>query len=179
MLAALRLDGTTKAPITVRRVRMDGGQQVKGKWEELKNPEANFFGLRYRDDDALYLISIDDKKIREMASEMGEKIGIELTLLHIWLVNDVIPKATPVEYFSDFEKADQAVGKGEYQLAVFIPAMKKHDVILKAMVEKKPVPEKATCFAQSQKPELSSGASLKGNPANNPARSLTNLLKPS
>ena len=148
MLAALKLNG--KNDIEGRPLAGHPPNQTKGAWQCL-SPNVVYFGLQFKGDDTFYLITIDDIKLAEMAAKMGEKIGLELTLLHIWLVNKVIPKATPVAYFSSVEKVDRAIKKSGYQLGIYLPAMEKDDVILKAVWEKKPIPEKATCFRPKAK----------------------------
>jgi len=147
MLAALEL--AEKEAIEAREITGRPPKQKKGSWQCLSK-DVVYFGLQFENGDVYYLITIDDVKLTQMASKMGEKICLELTLLHIWLVNRVIPKATPVEYLSSVEEVEEAIKNG-YKLAVYIPAMKKEEIILKAVWEKKPVPERATCFRPKAK----------------------------
>lgn len=148
MLAALKL--CDKADIEGRVIVGRKPHSKKGAWQCLSQ-NIIYFGLQFKGRDKYFLITIDDIKLAEMAAKIGEKVCLELTLLHFWLVNRVIPKATPVEYLSSVEEVEAAITKNGYELGIYLPAMTKDEIILKAVWEKKPVPEKATCFRPKAK----------------------------
>ena len=94
------------------------------------------------------IIRADEKEVKELSEKRGEIVGLDLIVLHDWLINPVI-RGKPEEDVSFNASPKEAVARvdsGEFDVAFLLNPFSIKDVERKAFVEKKNFPQKSTLF---------------------------------
>lgn len=94
------------------------------------------------------ILRADEKDVRELSEKRGEIIGLDLIVLHDWLINPVI-RGKPeedVSFNSSPAEAIARVDSGEFDVAFLLNPFSIKDVEKKAFVERKNFPQKSTLF---------------------------------
>ena len=94
------------------------------------------------------IIRADEKEVEELSERRGEVVGLDLIVLHDWLINPVI-RGKPEEDVSFNASPKEAVARvdsGEFDVAFLLNPFSIKDVERKAFVEKKNFPQKSTLF---------------------------------
>ncbi len=128
-------------------------------WESDKNSEEFYSKLQQRGSEydiklGMYLgkkfsiLRADEKFVRELSEKKGEIVGLDLIVLHEWLINPVI-RGKPEEDVSFNASPAEAVARvdsGEFDVAFLLNPLSKKDVERKAFVERRNFPQKSTLF---------------------------------
>jgi uncharacterized protein (DUF1015 family) len=94
------------------------------------------------------IIRADENDVRELSERLGEIIGLDLIVLHNWLINPVI-RGKPeddVSFNASPNEAVVRVDSGEFDIAFLLNPFSIEDVEKKAFVERKNFPQKSTLF---------------------------------
>lgn len=94
------------------------------------------------------ILRADENEVRELSKKRGEIVGLDLIVLHDWLINPVI-RGKPEEDVSFNASPDEAVARvdsGEFDVAFLLNPFSIKDVEKKAFVEHKNFPQKSTLF---------------------------------
>jgi uncharacterized protein (DUF1015 family) len=99
------------------------------------------------DGEKFYLLHADKDKIRKLAEERDERIGLDVISLHEWLINPtLIGRPEDILFTASPQDAIENVDKGAYQIAFFLKPLRIADVEYKVEVEKRVFPQKSTLF---------------------------------
>ena len=99
------------------------------------------------DGETFYLLRADNDRIKKLADERDERIGLDVISLHEWLINPtLIGKPVDILFTASHRDAIENVDKGAYQVAFFLKPPQITDVEYKVQVEKKVLPQKSTLF---------------------------------
>ncbi len=129
------------------------------EWEGSRNGEEFYSKLRERSSESdirlgMYdgkkfrIIKAHENEVRDLSEKKGEIIGLDLIVLHDWLINPVI-RGKPEEDVSFNASPAEAVGRvdrGEFDVAFLLNPLSIKDVEKKAFVERKNFPQKSTLF---------------------------------
>jgi uncharacterized protein (DUF1015 family) len=129
------------------------------EWEGERNSEEFYSVLRQRageydvklgmyDGKKFSILRADEKAVREISKLRKEVVGLDLIVLHDWLINPVI-KGKPEEDVSFSASPSEAVAKvdsGEFDVAFILNPLSIGDVERKAFVERRNFPQKSTLF---------------------------------
>jgi len=138
-----------------RRIR----ENFKVKWQGDKNGEEFYSSLRQRssgydvrlgmyDGKKFTVLRADEKAVKELSEKRGESVGLDLIILHEWLINPVI-RGKPeddVSFNASPLEAISRVDSEEFDVAFLINPFSVKDVERKAFVERKNFPQKSTLF---------------------------------
>ena len=94
------------------------------------------------------ILRADEKDVRELSEKRGEIVGLDLIVLHDWLINPVI-RGKPeedVSFNSSPAEAIARVDSGEFDVAFLLNPFSIKDVEKKAFMERKIFPQKSTLF---------------------------------
>jgi uncharacterized protein (DUF1015 family) len=128
-------------------------------WASDKNSEEFYSQLRQRSDEfdvrlGMYdgekfsILKADEKSVLELSKKRGEVVGLDLIVLHDWLINPVI-RGRPEEDVSFNSSPAEAVARvdsKEFDVAFLLNKISIKDVEIKAFVEKRNFPQKSTLF---------------------------------
>lgn len=109
----------------------------------------NEFDVRFcmYDGDDYYVLRADEQRIRRLAAERGERVGLDVISLHEWLIEPtLIGNPDDIVFTSSPLEAIEKVDKEAYSVAFFLKPLRMADVEYKAQVEKKGLPQKSTRF---------------------------------
>jgi uncharacterized protein (DUF1015 family) len=109
----------------------------------------NEFAIRVGmyDGEKFYLLRADEQKIRDLAEERGERVGLDVISLHEWLIEPtLIGKPEDVVFTASPKDAIEKVDMGAYRIAFFLKPLPITDMEYKARVERKDFPQKSTLF---------------------------------
>jgi len=126
------------------------------------------------DGEKFYLLRADEQRIRKLAAERGERVGLDVISLHEWLIEPTlkplrglqvspfwacggtggarhgaephIGKPEDVVFTASPKDAIEKVDMGAYRVAFFLKPLKLTNVEYKARVERKAFPQKSTLF---------------------------------
>ncbi len=129
------------------------------EWEGSGNGEEFYSKLRERtneydvklgmyDGKKYVVLRADEKDVRELSEIRSETIGLDLIVLHDWLINPVI-RGKPeddVSFNASPAEAVARVDSGEFDVAFLLNPFSIKDVEKKAFFEKKNFPQKSTLF---------------------------------
>jgi uncharacterized protein (DUF1015 family) len=113
------------------------------------NEHDDGFDVRFGmyDGENFYLLRGDEQKIRNLAKERGERVGLAVISLHEWLIEPtLIGNPEDVVFTASPRDAIEKVDSGAYRVAFFLKPLRITDVKYKAEVEKKGFPQKSTLF---------------------------------
>ncbi len=128
-------------------------------WQGNTNNEEFYSRLRQRsseydvrlgmyDGTKFTILRADEKAVRELCEKRNETVGLDLIVLHEWLINPVI-KGKPEEDVSFNASPSEAIAKvdsKEFNAAFLLNPFSIKDVEKKAFVERKNFPQKSTLF---------------------------------
>ncbi|MFA4934718.1 MAG: DUF1015 family protein [Candidatus Methanoperedens sp.] len=150
-----------------RAVRNFDRQQLESKikegfsicWQGNTNNEEFYSELRQRiseydvrlgmyDGEKFTILKANEKAVRELCEKRKETVGLDLIVLHEWLINPVI-KGKPEEDVSFNASPSEAIAKvnsKEFNVAFLLNPFSIKGVERKAFVERKNFPQKSTLF---------------------------------
>ncbi len=128
-------------------------------WQGNTNNEEFYSRLRQRsseydvrlgmyDGKKFTILRADEKAVMELCEKRGESVGLDLIVLHEWLINPVI-KGKPEEDVSFNASPSEAIARvdsKEFNVAFLLNPFSIKDVERKAFVERKNFPQKSTLF---------------------------------
>ena len=128
-------------------------------WEDDTNGEEFYSRLRKRrneydvrlgmyDGKKFSILRADENGVRELSIKRGEIVGLDLIVLHDWLINPII-KGKPeedVSFNASPQEAIARVNNKEFKMAFLVNPFSINDVERKAFVERKNFPQKSTLF---------------------------------
>ena len=128
-------------------------------WESDTNDEEFYSRLRKRRSEfdiklAMYdgkkfsILRADEKAVHDLSREKKEIVGLDLIVLHEWLINPVI-RGKPLEdvsFNASPAEAISTVDSKEYKVAFLLNPFSIKDVERKAFIEGKNFPQKSTLF---------------------------------
>lgn len=128
-------------------------------WESDTNDEEFYSKLRKRrsefdvkigmyDGKKYSILRSDEKAVHELSRQRKEIIGLDLIVLHDWLINPVIQGKPEEDVYFNASPAEAIarVDKKEYKVAFLLNPFSIKDVERKAFQEKKNFPQKSTLF---------------------------------
>lgn len=123
-----------------------GTSAVYSKLNESNHDEFDVrFGLY--DGEKYYILRADEQRIKSLAAERGERIGLDVISLHEWLIEPtLIGKPEDVVFTASPRDAIEKVDNEAYEVAFFLKRLRIADVEHKAQVEKRVFPQKSTLF---------------------------------
>lgn len=124
----------------------DGGEEFYSQLRLRTNEYDVKLGMY--DGKKFKILRADEKDVRELSEKRGEIIGLDLIVLHDWLINPVI-RSKPeedVSFNSSPAEAIARVDSGEFDVAFLLNPFSIKDVEKKAFVERKNFPQKSTLF---------------------------------
>jgi len=94
------------------------------------------------------IIRADEKEVKELSEKRGEIVGLDLIVLHDWLINPMIRGKTEedVSFNASPKEAVARVDSGEFDVAFLLNPFSIKDVERKAFSERKNFPQKSTLF---------------------------------
>ncbi|HDS45917.1 MAG TPA: DUF1015 family protein [Methanomicrobia archaeon] len=99
------------------------------------------------DGDRFYLLRADEQRVRQLANERGERVGLDVISLHEWLIGPtLIGKPEDLVFTASPREAVDNVNKGGFQVAFILKPLQIAEVEYKAHSERKPFPQKSTLF---------------------------------
>ncbi len=108
-----------------------------------------------------YLLRADEQRIRKLADERGERVGLDVICLHEWLIEPTlkplqglrghgaeshIDRPEDIVFTASPRDAIEKVDTGACRVAFFLKPLRVTDVEYKARVERKGFPQKSTLF---------------------------------
>jgi uncharacterized protein (DUF1015 family) len=125
--------------------KLTGNARLYAKLNEHDDGFDVRFGMY--DGENFYLLRGDEQKIRNLAKERGERVGLAVISLHEWLIEPtLIGNPEDVVFTASPRDAIEKVDSGAYRVAFFLKPLRITDVEYKAEVEKKGLPQKSTLF---------------------------------
>ncbi len=128
------------------------------EWQSAENSEEFYSILRQRsseydvklgmyDGEKFSILRADEMAVRELSEKRREKVGLDLIVLHEWLLNPIIEKPEEdVAFNASPAEAVARVDGGEFDVAFLMNPFSVKDVEKKAFVERKNFPQKSTLF---------------------------------
>ena len=99
------------------------------------------------DGEEYYVLRADERRIKKLANERGERVGLDVISLHEWLIEPtLIGNPEDIVFTSSPWEAIEKVDKDAYSVAFFLKPLRMTDVEYKVQVEKKGFPQKSTRF---------------------------------
>ena len=99
------------------------------------------------DGDRYYVLRADERKVRGLTGKRGERVGLDVIILHEWLIAPtLIGNPEDVVFTSSPREAIEKVNKEAYSVAFFLKRLQIADVEYKAHEEQKVFPQKSTLF---------------------------------
>lgn len=99
------------------------------------------------DGEEYYVLQADERRIKRLAAERGERVGLDVISLHEWLIEPtLIGNPEDIVFTSSPREAIEKVDKDAYCVAFFLKPLRMTDVEYKVQVEKKGFPQKSTRF---------------------------------
>ncbi len=94
-----------------------------------------------------YVLRADEERIKDLAEERGERVGLDVISLHEWLIEPtLIGNPEDVVFTASPRDAIKKVVREAYRVAFFLKRLKIADVEYKAHIERKNFPQKSTLF---------------------------------
>ncbi len=149
-----------------RAVRNFSKQELESKirekfsivWQSDTNREEFYSQMRQRskeydvkigmyDGKKFSTLRADEKAVRELSEKRSEKVGLDLIVLHDWLINPIIRlPEEDVSFNISPAEAKTRVDRKEFDAAFLLNPISIRDVERKAFIEKKNFPQKSTLF---------------------------------
>jgi len=156
--ALLLLPWHRTARLQLSELELKIQEKFSVEWESDENSEEFYSILRQRSSDydvklGMYdgkkfsILRADEMAVRGLSEERREKVGLDLIVLHEWLLNPMIDK--PEEDVAFNASPDEAVAKvdsKEFDVAFLLNPFSVKDVEKKAFIERRNFPQKSTLF---------------------------------
>ena len=117
---------------------------------QLNQSPATEFDVRFGmyDGDRYYVLHADEPRIKSLAAERGERVGLAVISLHEWLIEPTLMgnPEDEVVFTASPRDAIAKVDREAYAAAFFLKPLRIAEVEYKAHVEKKAFPQKSTRF---------------------------------
>lgn len=128
------------------------------EWQGDNNGEEFYSTLRLRsseydvklgmyDGEKFYVLRANEKRVQELSGKRRETVGLDLIVLHEWIINPLVKK--PEEDISFNASPPEAIARvesGEFDVAFLLNPFSIKDVERKAFIERKNFPQKSTLF---------------------------------
>ena len=125
--------------------KLTGNTLIYSKLNEYNDVFDVGFGMY--DGEKFYLLRGNEQRIRTLAKERGERVGLDVISLHEWLIEPtLIGNPEDIVFTSSPRDAIDKVDSGAFNVAFFLKPLRVTDVKYKAEVEKKGLPQKSTLF---------------------------------
>ena len=99
------------------------------------------------DGDRFYLLRAAEQRVRQLAKERGERVGLDVISLHEWLIGPtLIGKPEDLVFTASPGEAVEKVDEDGFQVAFVLKPLQIAEVEHKAHIERKPFPQKSTLF---------------------------------
>ncbi len=99
------------------------------------------------DGDRFYLLRAAEQRVRDLANERGERVGLDVISLHEWLIGPtLIGKPDDLVFTASPHEAVEKVDTDGFQVAFILKPLGIAAVEYKAHIERKPFPQKSTLF---------------------------------
>ncbi|MHC1610173.1 MAG: DUF1015 family protein [Candidatus Methanospirareceae archaeon] len=122
-----------------------GSEVIYSKLNEWRDEFDVRFGMY--DGERYYLLRADEDRIKRLANERGERVGLDVISLHEWLIEPtLIGNPEDILFTSSPREAIEKVDKDGYSVAFFLKPLRMRDVEYKVRVEKRGLPQKSTRF---------------------------------
>ncbi len=135
------------------------GENFSIEWQGDKNGEEFYSVLRQRsseydvrlgmyDGKKFSILRANEKAVKKLSGTRGETVGLDLIVLHEWIINPVI-RGKPEEDVSFNASPAEAVAKVdsmEFNVAFLLNPFSIKDVERKAFIERRNFPQKSTLF---------------------------------
>ncbi|MDD5474600.1 MAG: DUF1015 family protein [Candidatus Methanoperedens sp.] len=135
------------------------GENFSIEWQGDKNNEEFYSVLRRRsseydvrlgmyDGKKFSILRANEKAVKKLSEKRDETVGLDLIVLHEWIINPVI-RGKPEEDVSFNASPAEAVAKvdsGEFNVAFILNPFSIKDVERKAFIERRNFPQKSTLF---------------------------------
>jgi uncharacterized protein (DUF1015 family) len=117
---------------------------------QLNKSTAAEFDVRFGmyDGERYYLLRADEQRIKNLAAERGERVGLAVVSLHEWLIEPTLigKPEEEVVFTASTRDAIEKVDRESFAAAFFLKPPRIAEVEYKAHVEKKAFPQKSTLF---------------------------------
>jgi len=131
---------------TVEPLERDAGNAELYKKLNESHGELDVRFIMY-DGDRFYLLRADEQRVRQLANERGERVGLDVISLHEWLIGPtLIGKPEDLVFTASPREAVENVDKDGFQVAFMLRPLQIAEVEYKAHIERKPFPQKSTLF---------------------------------
>ncbi|MDY6966003.1 MAG: DUF1015 family protein [Halobacteriota archaeon] len=123
--------------------------EVKKIHSRLSRREAGYVvKIGMYDGEKTYILKLPTEKVEEIKEERGEKIGLDLIILHEWLINPFLigEEAHDVVFSPLPSEVTDKVDKEGYKIAFIVNPLSIADVEDKAHRERRNFPQKSTRF---------------------------------
>jgi uncharacterized protein (DUF1015 family) len=109
--------------------------------------EGDAVSVGMYDGKQFYLLRANEQKIKKLAAERYERVGLDVICLHEWLIEPAVRgKPEDIAFTASPRDAVEKVDRGDYRVAFFLKPPRITDVEYKARVEQKVFPQKSTLF---------------------------------
>ncbi|HEY9246359.1 MAG TPA: DUF1015 family protein [Candidatus Methanoperedens sp.] len=142
----VRLDRIIKEKFLLDFKSPTNGEEFYSRLRERKNDHDVKLGVY--DGKMFSVIRADEKAVQALSKERGEKVGIDLIVLHYWLINQIV-LGRPEEDVSFNSSPDEAIARvdsREFDIAFILNPFSIRDVERKAFDERRNFPQKSTLF---------------------------------
>ena len=134
-------------------------EKFETAWESPENSEEFYSKLHLRSNEfdvrlGMYdgkkfsILKADEKLVKELSDKQGERVGLDLIVLHEWLISPII-RGRPEEDISFNAIPAEAVARvrnKEFDVAFLMNPVSIKDVVKKASEERRNFPQKSTLF---------------------------------
>lgn len=133
-------------------------QNFSVEWQSHENNEEFYSLLHQRksryevklgmyDGEKFSILKANENAVHKLSEKRGEAVGLDLIVLHEWLIDKLIKDAMEDVFFNASpSEAIARVDKGEFKIAFLLNPMSIQDVEKKAFEERKNFPQKSTLF---------------------------------
>jgi len=133
-------------------------QSFSVEWQSHENNEEFYSLLREReseydvrfgmyDGERFSILKANENAVRELSKKRGETVGLDLIVLHEWLIDQLIEDPVEDVFFNASpSEAIARVNRGEFNVAFLLNPISIQDVEKKAFEEGKNFPQKSTLF---------------------------------
>lgn len=130
-------------------IEWQGGRNGEEFYSRLRNRESMYdVRLGMYDGKKFKILRANEKAAQELSQKRGEMVGLDLIVLHDWLINPII-RGKPeedVSFNASPAEAMARVDSREFDVAFILNPFSIKDVERKAFEEKKNFPQKSTLF---------------------------------
>ena len=120
---------------------------LDGFYTKLRGNDKYEIKIGMYDGNKFYILHLDEKTAKEVSKKKDETIGLDLIIMHEWLIEPtLIGKPEDVVFVSHPSKVTDNVDNNGFDVAFFSNILDVEDVEYKAHEKKKNFPQKSTYF---------------------------------